>query len=178
MLGIRPRVCRASALRRRAWHDQPAPPDRGSCHSLCRDALSNRVLRESHSRRHVRSGYMLRRNWSARVIRGRSRGYCGRARRSEPRSMGAVVAGRPTSGMARDRRSEARQDRSFSPVAFFFFFGARIPGKTAPASTEGDTSHKNAARSHKPDGATSFPTSCEAHKSYHPEICDRVTPRP
>src|SRR5262249_15948682 len=22
----------------------------------------------------------------------------------------------------------------------------------------------------KPDGATSFPTSCEAHKSYHPEI--------
>src|SRR5262249_16843761 len=71
-----------------------------------------------------------------------------------------------------------RQDRSFSPVAFFFFFGARIPGKTAPASTEGDTSHKNAARSHKPDGATSFPTSCEAHKSYHPEICDRVTPRP
>src|SRR5262249_52863511 len=34
--------------------------------------------------------------------------------------MGAVVAGRPTSGMARDRRSEARQDRSFSPVAFVF----------------------------------------------------------
>ena len=71
-------------------------------------------------------------------------------------------------GMARDRRSEARQDRSFSPVAFFF--GARIPGKIAPASTEGDTPNKNAARSHKPDGATSFPTSCEAHKSYHPEI--------
>ena len=70
--------------------------------------------------------------------------------------------------MARDRRSEARQDRSFSPVAFFF--GARIPGKIAPASTEGDIPNKNAARSHKPDGATSFPTSCEAHKSYHPEI--------
>ena len=71
-------------------------------------------------------------------------------------------------GMARDRRSEARKDRSFSPVAFFF--DARIPGKIAPTSTEGDTSHKNAARSHKPHGATSFPTSCEAHKSYHPEI--------
>src|SRR5215831_20528745 len=84
--------------------------------------------------------------------------------------MGAVVTERPTSGMARDRRSEARQDRSFSPVAFFFFFGARIPGKIAPASTEGDAPHKNAARSHKPDGATSFPTSCEAYKSYHPEI--------
>ena len=69
-------------------------------------------------------------------------------------------------GMACDRRSEARQDRSFSPVAFFFF-GARIPGKIAPASTEGYTPNKNAARSHKPDGATSFPTSCEAHKSYH-----------
>jgi len=64
---------------------------------LFADALSHRVLLESHSRRHVRSGYMFRRNWSARVIGGRSRGDCGRAWRSEPWSMGAVVAGRPTS---------------------------------------------------------------------------------
>ena len=101
MLGIRRHqpspVRRASALTRKACHHDPATTDRGSCRSICRNALSNWVLRESHSRRRGRFGFMHTRIRSARIIRDRNRSYCGRAQRSEPRSMGARVAGRPTS---------------------------------------------------------------------------------
>ena len=88
MLGIRRHqpspVRRASALRRGACHHDPATTDRGSCRSICRNALSNWVLLESHSRRHIRFGFMHTRFRSARIIRDRNRSYCGRARRSEP----------------------------------------------------------------------------------------------
>jgi hypothetical protein len=88
MLGIRRHqpspVRRASALRRGACHHDPATTDRGSCRSICRNALSNWVLLESHSRRHIRFGCMHARIRSARIIRDRNRSHCGRARRSEP----------------------------------------------------------------------------------------------
>jgi hypothetical protein len=68
---------------------------------ILRNTLSHRVLLESHSDWHVRFGFMPTRIGSALaiagVIRDRNRSCCGCARRSEPRSMGAVVAGRSTS---------------------------------------------------------------------------------
>src|SRR5262245_1484974 len=87
MLGIRRHqpspVRRASALRRGACHYDPTT-DRGSCRSICRNALSNWVLLESHSRQHIRFGFMHAWIGSARIIRDRNRSHCGRARRSEP----------------------------------------------------------------------------------------------
>src|SRR5262249_44841557 len=102
MLGIRRHqpspVRRASALIRRACHHDPATTDRGSCRSICRNALSNWVLLESHFRQHIRFGFMHTRIRSARIIRDRNRSYCP-----------VVVVGECTSTQERAKPLENRE---------------------------------------------------------------------